>query len=442
MTRVFLFMAALLAVLASCVRPPALDRLPPLSSGPLLPERQVAAKAEPALPTAAALQGGALDRLTLRQALEFADRAHPELAAAQAQVRAAEGRALQVSLFPNPELVARTESVPVTGSIIERAEYIVGISQPLPLGRRLAIARQAETLDRDRFLHDWANKRRVVRVRVQSAFAATLYRQRVIQERAEDVRIAENGVAVARARLSAGDAIPAEVGQAEVELGRARLELENATSMYTQAVEALATAMGEPTMEVKALEGSLEEPLALPSFESLIARLAQSPVVASAEADIATQRARLELVKAQQTPDVTFDLSYRRVGDVENTVDVGVRLPIPLFNRYQGRIREIREDMMGAEARARAIRNELALELQTAYRTLARAVAAVKLLREEILPRAERVLQNAEARYASGDTSLAELLPIRRDWTRARLDYLEALSEVMQAWATLSSYVP
>jgi outer membrane protein TolC len=78
--------------------------------------------------------------------------------------------------------------------------------------------------------------------------------------------------------------------------------------------------------------------------------------------------------------------------------------------------------------------------LQASYRALTRAIASATLLREEILPRAERVLENAEARYASGDMSLAELLPIRRDWTRARLDYLEALNEVMQAWAGLSPY--
>ncbi len=63
------------------------------------------------------------------------------------------------------------------------------------------------------------------------------------------------------------------------------------------------------------------------------------------------------------------------------------------------------------------------------------------LLREEILPRAESVLQAAEARYRAGDMGFSELLPVRRDWTRVRLEYLEALHEVMQAWAELSPYL-
>ena len=90
-------------------------------------------------------------------------------------------------------------------------------------------------------------------------------------------------MAVAKARLAAGDAIPAEVGQAEVELGRARLEFEQATSRRAQAIEALVTAIGDPTLQVEFLEGSLEGSLALPTLEALATRLEQSPFIAVAE---------------------------------------------------------------------------------------------------------------------------------------------------------------
>jgi outer membrane protein TolC len=62
-------------------------------------------------------------------------------------------------------------------------------------------------------------------------------------------------------------------------------------------------------------------------------------------------------------------------------------------------------------------------------------------LKTEILSRAETVLKGAEARYAAGDISRAELLPVRRDWAAVHLSYLESLRDVMQAWATLSPYV-
>jgi cobalt-zinc-cadmium efflux system outer membrane protein len=445
MKRLLPWFAMLPVCLASCSVAPVPELLPQVRRSLPVTERHAMAPTVamigPVSPAATPRHARTIERLTLPQALEIAERVHPDLAAAQAQIESAEGRALQAGLFPNPEFVSRIESVPVTGRIVERAEYLIGISQPAPLSQRLGLARRVETLDRDRLGLALEVRRLEVRRQVQSAFASVLHGQRIIQTRAEDVRIAENGVAVAKARLAAGDAIPAEVGQAEVELGQARLALEQATSRRLQAIEALATAIGDPTLHLESMEGSLEEPLALPTLEALAARLEESPFMAAAEADIAVQRARIDLAETQRIPDVSLELLYRRVGDVENTVDVGLRVPIPLFNRSQGSIREAKADFVAAEARARSARNALALELQTAYRTLASAIAAATLLREEILPRAESVLSSAETRYASGDISLAELLPIRRDWTRVRIEYVDALQDVMQAWAALSPYL-
>jgi cobalt-zinc-cadmium efflux system outer membrane protein len=382
-----------------------------------------------------------LEHLTLEQALERAERLHPELAVGQAQIERAEGRALQAGLFPNPELVARMESAPVTAHFTAQAEYVVGVSQAVPLGQRLAVARRVEMLDRDRLIHARDGKRLDVRMRVQSAFASALYWQRVLQARDEDVRSAHNGVALVQGRLAAGDATSLEVAQAEIEFQRAQLERDKAMSGGAQALKTLGAAIGDASLQVVSLEGALDGTLAVPTLASLVARLDQSPLVAAAEADIAVQRAQIALVEAQRTPDVTLDLLYRRLGDTANALDVGVRLPLPLFDRAQGRRRATQADLAAAEAHARAIRNELSLQVQAAHSTLARAIAAATLLREEMLPRAERVLQGAEARYATGDISLTELLPVRRDWTRVRLDYLDALHDVMQAWAELSPYI-
>jgi outer membrane protein TolC len=333
------------------------------------------------------------------------------------------------------------ESAPLTERFTEQAEYVIGVSQSVPLGKRLTLARQVEMLDRDRLVHELTGKRLDIRMRVQSAFATALYGHRVIRVREEDVQSAANGVALAQARLAAGDTIPAEVAQAEVELRRAALERDKAMSSAAQALQVLGAAIGDATIEIGSLEGALDGTLEVPALASLAARLGQSPLVAAAETDIAVQRAQTDLAHAQRIPTVSLDLFYRRLGDTENAVDMGVRLPLLLFDRAQGRIRESRAGLAAAEAQARAVRNELSLRVQTALRKLESAIAASMLLRAEILPRAESVLQAAEARYRTGDMSLTELLPVRRDWTRVRLDYLDALHEVMQAWAELSPYV-
>jgi cobalt-zinc-cadmium efflux system outer membrane protein len=432
-----------LVVLAGCASgPPSgqpTSESPPLRAGspvitprsaPTLQEAPVTAHPEERL-----------ERVTLADALARAERLHPELAVGQAQIERAEGLAIQAGVFPNPELVARIESAPLTRQFAEQAEYVVGVSQAIPLGPRLARARQAELLDRDRLTYEWAAKRLDIRMRVQSTFATALYWQRVTQAREEDVRSAANGVALAQARLAAGDTIPAEVAQAEMDLRRAELERDNAMSRVAQTFDVLGAALGDTTLQIASLDGALEETLTVPALASLAVRLEASPFLAAAAADIAVQQAQLDVVQAQRTPDVNLDLFYRRLGDTDNAIDVGVRLPLRLFDWGQGRLQATRAELAAAEARARTVRNEQSLRLQAAHRKLARAVAAATVLRGEILPRADSVLQGAEARYRAGDMSLTELIPLRRDWTRVRLDYLEALHDVMQAWAELSPYL-
>jgi outer membrane protein TolC len=227
-----------------------------------------------------------------------------------------------------------------------------------------------------------------------------------------------------------------------VELRRVELERDKAMSSAAQSINALAAAMGDAALDVRSLDGVLEEALVAPPLSSLTARLDESPLLVAAAADIAVQRAQIDLAESQLTPDVNVDLFYRRLGEKnENAFDVGVRLPLRLFDRGQGRRQEARAELSAAEARAHVLRNELFLSVQTAHQKLASAIAAATRLRESILPRAESVLQAAEARYRAGDTGFSELLPVRRDWTRVRLDYLETLHEVMQAWAALSPYI-
>src|SRR5687768_4960612 len=91
--------------------------------------------------------------LTLGDALALAERHHPDLAEARALLDAAEGRARQAGLFPNPEAIARIESAPLRGRTTGDAEYLAGVAQTIPLGPRLSKAKQAEQLEREKQVH-------------------------------------------------------------------------------------------------------------------------------------------------------------------------------------------------------------------------------------------------------------------------------------------------
>jgi cobalt-zinc-cadmium efflux system outer membrane protein len=149
----------------------------------------------------------------------------------------------------------------------------------------------------------------------------------------------------------------------------------------------------------------------------------------------------VDLARAERIPDVKVELLYHRLeSSQQNTFDVGLSIPLPLFNRNQGRLREARAEVAAAEARSRMTQNDLTMRLRESHLQLTSALANSRTLKTEILSRAETVLKSAEARYAAGDISLAEILPMRRDWAAVQLSYLESLRDVMQAWAEVAGF--
>jgi outer membrane protein, heavy metal efflux system len=379
------------------------------------------------------------ESLTLDQALEMAERLHPQLAEARALVEAAAGRAQQTGAFPNPEFIVGAQQLPLESGASNQREVVAGVAQPIPLGDRLGKAREAEMLEREVRVRGLEVARRDLRKRVHSAFATALYQEKAFQTQSQIAQSVEKVAATTKARVDAGDAVPEELARMEMEFARAKVEVQRSQSLREQAMLGLAAAIGDSRQNVKSLVGSLDTTFEIPTLESLAANLSAQPEFALADASVRASNARIDLAKAERIPDIKVEALYHRLESTkENTFDIGVSIPLPLFNRNQGRVREARAEAAAAEARAHMTENELNLRLRESYSQLTTALAISRAFQTEILPRAEIVLKSAESRYAAGDTSLADVLPVRRDWAAIQLTHLESLRDVMRAWAQVS----
>ncbi len=379
--------------------------------------------------------------LTYEEAIAIAQGGHPALSAARGEVEAAAGRARQARLWPNPEAFGGMESAPIRGHTADRAEYVAGLRQVLPVGGRLGAARDAEEAARAQRLLESEARAAELRTRVRETFQEALLLAEAESVLREGAEIAARGVDLARARTTAGDATPGEVARAEAEAARARLEADRAETRRLLGVHALAAALGLRPDAVASIRGDPGAVPGQPDPQRLDEALGRLPQVRAAEAEIAVQRAREDHARAERVPDVSVDVAYRRLEDGEDAFDVGVSVPLPLFDRNQGALRAVRGDLAVAEARAAEVRLEQERALREAQEELARSLASLALLRAQVLPRVDEALRATEARYAAGDLDLQEVLLVRRDRLDARREEVDLLREVWRAWARLEPYL-
>ncbi|MEQ2010265.1 MAG: TolC family protein [Limisphaerales bacterium] len=392
------------------------------------------------LAAAGSAYGAALTNLTFAAALELAESTHPDLAEARALLQAADGRVLQAGTRANPEAIVRVESAPFRGSTTGNAEYVIGAGLPVPLGNRRGLAREVEKLDRERVLREAELKRSELQRRVHGAFATALYQEAARQSRGEAVGIASELIALTQARVKAGDAVVDDLTRAELEMAVAKVELQRSEQLWQQALTALAGTLGSPDMQIKSVAGKLAAVFEVPTLEALAENLTQHPAVALAKAEVEVSQKRIALASAARVPDVNVEVLYRRIESArQDAFDIGLRLPLPFFDQGRGRLQEARAQADAAEARSRATHIEMNNRLRAAHGQLTAALANLRGLETDILPRMQSLMRTADARHAAGDTSLADVLPLRREFIAVRSQQLEALREVMQAWGMLKA---
>jgi cobalt-zinc-cadmium efflux system outer membrane protein len=378
---------------------------------------------------------GPLKDLSLEKAIEIALKSHPSLAEAEAHVEIAKARADAAGRLPNPDAVARMESAPFS-STTSRAEYVGGVSQTIPIGGRLSAARKAELAGVATRSHELDAVKFELTRTVRNAFATALFISEVLEIQTNNAASLRELVRITKARAEAGDVNALDVARIESEEAWHRLEVREASRLHHVAMDGLASAMGDFRTPIESLAGSLDDTLQITAIRA--ASFADDhPTVRTAESEIKAQEARVKLAKAERIPDVNLDLLYRRLeASRENAFDVGVRIPIPLFDRKK-RVRQAEQELRATEARLERVRNHIGHEQHELELELESALEAVELLKKEVLPKSEKALRGAEARYKGGDIGLAELLVVRREHATARLRYAETLRVVMSAWSSL-----
>lgn len=366
--------------------------------------------------------------LSLRQAIDIALAANPELAAARTEIEAVEGVRLQAGTRPNPELAYLIED-----TRRDTRTTTVQVQQPIELGgqRAARIDAAERALDAARFELD--ARRLAVRAAVATAFFDLL----ALQDRA---RVAEDSLALAQRssraagrRVAAGQVSPVEETKARVAEAGVRIELTQVGAEIVAARARLAYAMGRPLGAARP-EGRLDDLPALPPADAVRDRLDAAPGVRRAMLELERRRALAALERARRLSNVTVSVGTRRVEEAgRQQAVVGVSIPLPLFDRNQGNVLEAqrREDKAADELRAARALAEA--EAEQALARLAAARDEARALASDVLPGAQSAFDAATKGFELGKFSFLEALDAQRTLLQARTQVLRALAEAQRA---------
>jgi len=393
---------------------------------------------------------GAPPELSLAQARRLAsERGFPALAARLGALQA-EGQSLQARALPNPALSFSAQKLNLTpaGEGGSTSDTTFGVSQLVELGGKRGSRRRAADaglgaargqLEATRVAQDAAV------IRAYAAAAAAERTAALLRESADSLA---HAATIAEARFAAGEISSAERDQTQVAAGRFAADVRSAQAAAEQSRVALQLLLGDPAPDgrvrlsddLAGLGRLVVEAAAAPTPGSDAVALDARADVRAAQALAEQARAQADLQRAQRVPDLSLFVQYEsdRPGN-NNTIGAGVSLPLPLFDRSRGAVAAADAARAQAESEARRVRAQAVADLAAARAALGAAIERRRLLRDELLPRADSVRRSVAFSYEKGLASLLELLEAERSLNDVRLAAVASESEAVAAAAQLAA---
>ena len=372
--------------------------------------------------------------LTREAAVQLALGQNPQVIAAQQVWKAARARTTQARALPDPELQLEYEGLPGVSSTGDFGERNFGATQtiefPLKWWRRSQAAGQAAKATRLAVLE---MTRLDLRSRVQVAYDRVLFAEQRLEYMVQHVQLAQDFLKKAQQRLEAGDVAQLVVLRAEVEAGRAANRMTEGHNDLSVAKAELNTLLARPSRTPLEMNGDLDyQPTEIDLEKLQLLALERRPDFRGADWAVESSLSAQGMVRAALLPDLNvgvFRQTIRGATGEDGFWRVGLALDFPLWGaaRQRGEIAEAKAVVGQAFAEKNSIRNQMLLEIESAFVKVQTSEKQVLLFKERILREAERSFEVANRSYAVGKAMYLELLQAQQALIEVREEYAAAL---------------
>jgi len=240
---------------------------------------------------------------------------------------------------------------------------------------------------------------------------------------------------------------------AEVDLIRIRLQMVDFQAQVIQSLQEAESARGDLRQLLRLFPKTMLELTTEldfrridPDIERLrAAALDVRPDIRAKRYTFSQRESDLKLAKAYRIPDVTIGAGYAVQGskgpDNPGQVALNAGIPLPLFNRNQGGIRQAEVSLQSAEADLNKTVNLVENEVEVAYRNLLQSRRLVEAYVGGVLEDVRSTFTIVERAYERGGMTILDLLDAARTSRTIQQNYIEALFNYQHQLFQLESAV-
>lgn len=364
---------------------------------------------------------------------------NPKLAQVSFAIENARGRALQVGLYPNPTVdILGNELGDRTGPGGIWTTPLVG--QEIVTMGKLRLNRNAARREVDQTTYQLMYARYSMFANIRESYFEIIALQKRVDILNYLTDIADRSVEQTKKLLDAKQVARLDLIQLEVEAEKLRADLEATLREFDPAYKSLAAAIGLNNIDRAKLAGDLEAPLPDYDLDRTQAYLLEvHPEVIAAQIGVDKARILLRRAQVEPYPNPTLMAGYTRQNqNISSDYDLGVSMPIPLWNRNQGNIQSARAMVGEATQQIGMVQNDLTGRLGVAFRNFAAARRLAERYRTAILPRAKEAFDLSMKAYQGGQFEYLRVLTAERMLAQANLEYVTALKNAWQAASVIS----
>ncbi len=370
--------------------------------------------------------------LTFEDTLALARRSSPAAVTSPALIREAAAARVEAQIYPRYNPTLEVELGPRIVDEPKSAYFSVALSQNLDLGGGVSarLKRVDAQVDAARAQGGAAVQQTLRGVAL--AFVRALWAERRLALAVESQTISKSILDATKKKLDAGEATALDVNVAKGGYARALADRLGAEATRDTAHGELRALLGLPHSMQLALSGRLEDPLSVDP--AALAKAAKNrPDLRVLAAELEAAQADLDLAAALAAPQLSLGARYEFEDNRVHTVLGTLSVTLPIFDHAQG---------LSAQAEAKAGRTKVELaategrvdvEVATATANANKRLEAANAFEAELGTSFEDNVRLAMKGYAAGETSLSEVLLVRRELVDTETSRVDRLLELRAA---------